>query len=49
MVDYETHHPHHEQQPTIPKEIALQALNTIIELHFEKTLEKKRAMDLQKK
>ncbi|XP_034683323.1 uncharacterized protein LOC117912742 [Vitis riparia] len=33
----------------IPKETALQALNTIIQLHFEKTLEKKRAVDLQKK
>ncbi|XP_022963143.1 uncharacterized protein LOC111463440 [Cucurbita moschata] len=31
------------------KETALQALNTIIQLHFEKTLEKKRAIDLQKK
>ncbi|KAL8465934.1 hypothetical protein ACS0TY_035152 [Phlomoides rotata] len=33
----------------ILKEAALQALNTIIQLHFEKTLEKKRAVDLQKK
>ncbi|XP_077247557.1 uncharacterized protein LOC143887343 [Tasmannia lanceolata] len=33
----------------VPKETALQALNTIIQLHFEKTLEKKRAVDLQKK
>ncbi|KAL1326850.1 hypothetical protein HN51_036972 [Arachis hypogaea] len=33
----------------VPKETALQALNTIIQLHFEKTLEKKRAIDLQKK
>ncbi|KAL6953670.1 hypothetical protein U1Q18_052159, partial [Sarracenia purpurea var. burkii] len=33
----------------IPKETALQALNTIVQLHFEKTLEKKRAVDLQKK
>ncbi|KAK6150710.1 hypothetical protein DH2020_015642 [Rehmannia glutinosa] len=33
----------------ISKETALQALNTIIQLHFEKTLEKKRAVDLQKK
>ncbi|KAG4991280.1 hypothetical protein AAZX31_09G107800 [Glycine max] len=31
------------------KETAFQALNTIIQLHFEKTLEKKRAIDLQKK
>ncbi|KAK6922859.1 hypothetical protein RJ641_011163 [Dillenia turbinata] len=43
MADYETHH------SIIPKETALQALNTIIQLHFEKTLEKKRAVDLQKK
>ncbi|OVA07854.1 hypothetical protein BVC80_7807g3 [Macleaya cordata] len=42
MADYEHH-------PTVPKETALQALNTIIQLHFEKTLEKKRAVDLQKK
>ncbi|KAI4370772.1 hypothetical protein MLD38_019082 [Melastoma candidum] len=28
---------------------ALQALNTIIQLHFEKTLEKKRSIDAQKK
>ncbi|XP_058080616.1 uncharacterized protein LOC131228747 [Magnolia sinica] len=38
-----------EQQSLVPKETALQALNTIIQLHFEKTLEKKRAVDLQKK
>ncbi|XP_011657774.1 uncharacterized protein LOC101206076 [Cucumis sativus] len=37
------------QHPSISKETALQALNTIIQLHFEKTLEKKRAIDLQKK
>ncbi|GMI93167.1 hypothetical protein like AT3G18800 [Hibiscus trionum] len=43
MADYESTH------QTIPKETALQALNTIIQLHFEKTLEKKRAIDLQKK
>ncbi|KAF8404425.1 hypothetical protein HHK36_009310 [Tetracentron sinense] len=42
MAEYEHH-------PVIPKETALQALNTIIQLHFEKTLEKKRAVDLQKK
>ncbi|XP_017970604.1 PREDICTED: uncharacterized protein LOC18611751 [Theobroma cacao] len=52
MAEYEpthhqTHHHHHHQ--AIPKETALQALNTIIQLHFEKTLEKKRAIDLQKK
>uniref|UniRef100_A0A6M2EP70 Transmembrane protein n=1 Tax=Populus davidiana TaxID=266767 RepID=A0A6M2EP70_9ROSI len=48
MADYETHHQsnHHQQ---IPKETAFQAINTIIQLHFEKTLEKKRAIDLQKK
>ncbi|XVF14981.1 hypothetical protein REPUB_Repub09cG0108800 [Reevesia pubescens] len=51
MADYEqTHHQtHHHHHQTIPKETALQALNTIIQLHFEKTLEKKRAIDLQKK
>ncbi|MBA0550668.1 hypothetical protein Golob_021595 [Gossypium lobatum] len=50
MADYEpTHHHHHHQNQTIPKETALQALNTVIQLHFEKTLEKKRAIDLQKK
>ncbi|KAG5019401.1 hypothetical protein AAZX31_06G143100 [Glycine max] len=45
MADYETStsHNHHS------KETAFQALNTIIQLHFEKTLEKKRAIDLQKK
>ncbi|KAI3947894.1 hypothetical protein MKX01_034559 [Papaver californicum] len=42
MGDYEHH-------STVPKETALQALNTIIQLHFEKTLDKKRAIDLQKK
>lgn len=47
MADYESHHNHHHQ--SIPKETALQALNTIIQLHFEKTLEKKRSIDLQKK
>ncbi|KAJ8765265.1 hypothetical protein K2173_011962 [Erythroxylum novogranatense] len=50
MADYETQPPtYHHQQQAIPKETALQALNTIIQLHFEKTLEKKRAIDLQKK
>lgn len=43
MAEYE------QQHGTIPKETAMQALNTIIQLHFEKTLEKKRAVDLQKK
>ncbi|GAB2284751.1 hypothetical protein Dimus_019205 [Dionaea muscipula] len=37
------------QSTIVTKETALQALNTIIQLHFEKTLEKKRAVDLQKK
>ncbi|XP_057440168.1 uncharacterized protein LOC130732058 [Lotus japonicus] len=46
MADYDTHN---HQQPTVSKETAFQALNTIIQLHFEKTLEKKRAIDLQKK
>ncbi|XP_068658580.1 uncharacterized protein [Aristolochia californica] len=41
MADYD--------QSAVPKETAVQALNTIIQLHFEKTLEKKRAVDLQKK
>lgn len=40
---------HHHHQNTISKDTALQAVNTIIQLHFEKTLEKKRAVDLQKK
>ncbi|XP_061343653.1 uncharacterized protein LOC133289676 [Gastrolobium bilobum] len=43
MADYETNH------VGVPKETAFQALNTIIQLHFEKTLEKKHAIDLQKK
>ncbi|RWR81354.1 hypothetical protein CKAN_01003500 [Cinnamomum micranthum f. kanehirae] len=38
-----------EHQSLVPKETAIQALNTIIQLHFEKTLEKKKAVDLQKK
>ncbi|OAY36014.1 uncharacterized protein LOC110628608 [Manihot esculenta] len=56
MADYDTHLQHHQgggghhhHHQAIPKETALQALNTIIQLHFEKTLEKKRAIDLQKK
>jgi hypothetical protein len=52
MAGYETHHQshhQHHQQQQIPKETAFQAINTIIQLHFEKTLEKKRAIDLQKK
>ncbi|XP_050206518.1 uncharacterized protein LOC126656087 [Mercurialis annua] len=46
MADYDSNHQHPQQ---IPRETVLQALNTIIQLHFEKTLEKKRAIDLQKK
>ncbi|CAI9780983.1 unnamed protein product [Fraxinus pennsylvanica] len=53
MADYEatttTSTASHQHHNVIPKETALQALNTIIQLHFEKTLEKKRAVDLQKK
>ncbi|GER33237.1 hypothetical protein STAS_09355 [Striga asiatica] len=57
MAEYEHHgttsvtatHHHHHHHGMITKETALQALNTIIQLHFEKTLEKKRAVDLQKK
>ncbi|EPS73015.1 hypothetical protein M569_01741 [Genlisea aurea] len=40
---------HHHHRNAISRETAIQALNTIIQLHFEKTLEKKRAVDLQKK
>ncbi|XP_028766020.1 uncharacterized protein LOC114723936 [Neltuma alba] len=39
----------HPSGAGISKGTALQALNTIIQLHFEKTMEKKRAIDLQKK
>jgi hypothetical protein len=49
MADYENHHHHPHQQQVVSRETAFQALNTIIQLHFEKTLEKKRAIDLQKK
>ncbi|CAO2827772.1 unnamed protein product [Amaranthus hypochondriacus] len=49
MADYETHSNTQTQHTIIPKETAIQTLNTIIQLHFEKTLEKKRAVDLQKK
>nr|VDD02959.1 unnamed protein product [Brassica rapa] len=50
MADHDEEETHHHQRPPyIPKETALQALNTIIQLHFEKTLEKKRAIDNQKK
>ncbi|CAM8957719.1 unnamed protein product [Rhodiola kirilowii] len=45
---YDTTTATHNQ--SIPKEISiLQSLNTLIHLHFEKTLEKKKAIDLQKK
>ncbi|XP_010551183.1 PREDICTED: uncharacterized protein LOC104821864 [Tarenaya hassleriana] len=54
MADYDDedeidHQDHQHHRRIIPKETALQALNTIIQLHFEKTLEKKRAVDQQKK
>lgn len=51
MAEYDRHATahHHHHQNTISKDTALQAVNTIIQLHFEKTLEKKRAVDLQKK
>ncbi|CAN7029453.1 unnamed protein product [Brassica rapa subsp. trilocularis] len=50
MADHDEEETHHHQRPPyIPKETAVQALNTIIQLHFEKTLEKKRAIDNQKK
>lgn len=39
-------HTHHH---SISKDSLLQAINTIIQLHFEKTLEKKHSVDLQKK
>ncbi|XP_076902539.1 uncharacterized protein LOC143557319 [Bidens hawaiensis] len=45
MAEYETSHQNYSTQ----SEAALQSLNTIIQLHFEKTLEKKRAVDQQKK
>ncbi|XP_019158308.1 PREDICTED: uncharacterized protein LOC109155033 [Ipomoea nil] len=48
MADYEAATAAHPAS-LIHHEAALQALNTIIQLHFEKTLEKKRAVDLQKK
>ncbi|KAJ4966812.1 hypothetical protein NE237_018661 [Protea cynaroides] len=38
-----------EEHQMVPQERAIHALNTIIQLHFEKTLEKKRAVDQQKK
>ncbi|KAF8011907.1 hypothetical protein BT93_I0133 [Corymbia citriodora subsp. variegata] len=53
MADYESiqqqQQQQHQHQQQAAKETALQALNTIIQLHFEKTLEKKRAIDQQKK
>ncbi|XP_054821700.1 uncharacterized protein LOC129320326 [Prosopis cineraria] len=51
MADYGTQQQQRQYQagPGVPKETALRALNTIIQLHFEKTLEKKRAIDLQKR
>ncbi|CAH9056531.1 unnamed protein product [Cuscuta epithymum] len=48
MADYEAATAAH--QTLIHREAeVLQALSTVIQLHFEKTLEKKRAVDLQKK
>ncbi|KAK7410864.1 hypothetical protein VNO78_02037 [Psophocarpus tetragonolobus] len=47
MAEYERSE--QQQQEVVSKETGLQALNTIIQLHFEKTLEKKHAIDLQKK
>ncbi|KAJ0750762.1 hypothetical protein HanLR1_Chr05g0185641 [Helianthus annuus] len=44
MAEYENSHNYSTQSET-----AMQSLNTIIQLHFEKTLEKKRAVDQQKK
>ncbi|KAL2906729.1 hypothetical protein RDABS01_005439 [Bienertia sinuspersici] len=49
MTDYQSQTQNQNQPNIIPKESAIQTLNTIIQLHFEKTLEKKRAVDLQKK
>ncbi|GAB2229917.1 hypothetical protein Droror1_Dr00014173 [Drosera rotundifolia] len=43
MADYDA------RSSPLTKETALQALNTIIQLHFEKTLEKKQSIDKQKK
>lgn len=51
MADYETMttHSHTQTNHPISKDSLLQAINTIIQLHFEKTLEKKHSVDLQKK
>lgn len=49
MAEEEAYEEEGEQSGGVSKETAVQALNTIIQLHFEKTLEKKRAVDLQKK
>ncbi|KAK9670556.1 hypothetical protein RND81_13G209400 [Saponaria officinalis] len=49
MADYQAQTQAQAQPTIITKETALQTLNTIIQLHFEKTLEKKRSVDLQKK
>lgn len=41
---------HSERTPVfVARETAMQALNTIVQVHFEKTLEKKKSVDLQKK
>ncbi|XP_041006766.1 uncharacterized protein LOC121251557 [Juglans microcarpa x Juglans regia] len=49
MAECEPYHETHHIPQAIPKETALQAINTIVQLHFEKTLEKKGSIDLQKK
>ncbi|KAK9111232.1 hypothetical protein Scep_018751 [Stephania cephalantha] len=59
MATTDHHHHHHHNKytaatttppsPTPTVSSSIQALNTIIQLHFEKTLEKKRSVDLQKK
>lgn len=49
MAEYEPTSTVLNHHNLIQRETALQALNTIIQLHFEKTLEKKKAVDLQKK
>lgn len=49
MADYETMTTHSRTHQPISKDSLVQAINTIIQLHFEKTLEKKHSVDLQKK
>lgn len=38
----------HHHRILIPRETTLQAFNTVIQVHFEKTLEKKGAVELHK-